>query len=534
MQQNPLGIIVGGSLTHGFTVRINAHVAMNELKTGKFVTIISKPYKFFALVTDLTLQATHPDITLFPPTTQQTLLINALKQHHVYATAHIKPLLLCDEHNRIAPVKTIPSHFCPVFDTDAQDIALIFGDEHEHSKRYFAIGKPLDMQTPVCINLERLTERSTGIFGKTGTGKTFLTRLVLAGLIKNNKAINLIFDMHSEYGVQARQETGAAFVKGLKQLFSNNIALFSLDPVSTRRRGVSPDVTINIAYDEITVEDILSLQHELNLHTTALEAAYLIATKYKKQWLSTLLAQEDLKTFATEIGAHPESIAALYRKLKRLERLPFLTTNRQTGASIIDRLIEYLDRGIHVIIEFGNFTQSFCYLLVANIITRRIHELYVNKTERFLASQNKSDEPRKLVITIEEAHKFLNPIAASQTIFGTIAREMRKYYVSLLVVDQRPSGIDDEIISQLGTKIIAQLSDEKDINSALSGVANAQDLRGILAALDTKQQALILGHAVAMPIVIQTRAYDELFYSQIQQETLTTSARDHVIQEIFS
>jgi DNA helicase HerA-like ATPase len=69
-----------------------------------------------------------------------------------------------------------------------------------------------------------------------------------------------------------------------------------------------------------------------------------------------------------------------------------------------------------------------------------------------------------LLITIEEAHKFLNPIAARQTIFGIIAREMRKYYVSLLVVDQRPSGIDEEIISQIGTKIIAQLNDEKDIS----------------------------------------------------------------------
>ena len=61
------------------------------------------------------------------------------------------------------------------------------------SKRYFNIGCPLDMETPVCLILEKLTERSNGIFGKTGTGKTFLTRLVLAGLIKNDKAINHYF-----------------------------------------------------------------------------------------------------------------------------------------------------------------------------------------------------------------------------------------------------------------------------------------------------------------------------------------------------
>ena len=70
--------------------------------------------------------------------------------------------------------------------------------------------------------------------------------------------------------------------------------------------------------------------------------------------------------------------------------------------------------------------------LIANIITRRIHDEYIAKTEKFLASQKKEDEPQKLMITIEEAHKFLNPQAARQTIFGIIAREMRKYYVSLI------------------------------------------------------------------------------------------------------
>src|SRR4029078_9547548 len=118
----------------------------------------------------------------------------------------------------------------------------------------------------------------------------------------------------------------------------------------------------------------------------------------------------------------------------------------------------------------------------------------IEKTEAFLGSQKQKDEPKKLMITIEEAHKFLNPTAAQQTIFGTIAREMRKYYVSLLVVDQRPSGIDEEILSQIGTKIVAQLNDEKDIQAVLTGIAGANNLRTILASLDSKKQALLLGH----------------------------------------
>jgi DNA helicase HerA-like ATPase len=532
-----LGHVISGSLAEGLVMRINAGTKLESLKTGKFVCIQGAGYKFFSLITDLELHVTNPDILLFPPSAQETLLQNILDKRDMYATALLKPMLMLSKDNVPMPVKTIPQHFSTVHEASAKDVALIFGDEAEPSNKYFNIGCPLDMNTPVCIDLEKLTERSNGIFGKSGTGKTFLTRLILAGLIKNEKAVNLIFDMHSEYGLQARTENKhLGFVKGLKTLFGNRVAIFSLDPESTRRRGGSPDVEIVIPYQAISVEDILSLQGELNLHQTALESAHLIAARYKRDWLQVLLSKgETLKEFAQELGAHPESIAALYRKLKRLEKLPFLVPTSSQGAykanTSIDQMIEYIDRGTHVIVEFGNYTSTFVYLLMANIITRRIHTKFVDKTEKFLGSQRPEDEPKKLMITIEEAHKFLNPQAAQQTIFGTIAREMRKYYVSLLVVDQRPSGIDPEIMSQIGTKIVAQLNDEKDIQAVLTGANNATGLRSILATLDSKKQALLLGHAMTMPVVVQTREYNEDFYRAVTPVHSTDI--DKLIKELF-
>jgi hypothetical protein len=531
-----LGHIIAGSLTEGFVIRIEQDVNIEEMKTGKFVSVLGKSNVFFSLITDVKLEVSNPDILLLPPHPEETLLTNVLQNHGIYTTAMVRPMLMLDTQQRTMPVKSIPTHFCPVYEADAKDVALIFGDEKDKTQRYFNVGHPLDMDTPVCIDLERLVERSNGIFGKTGTGKTFLTRLVLAGLIKQDKAVNLIFDMHSEYGLQARQEGGnKAFVKGLKTLFPDKLAIFSLDPISTRRRGSAPDVEVVLSYQSVHVEDIISLESELNLHPTALEAAYLIAAKYKQDWLAALLQCEDIKTFADDIGAHPESIAALYRKLKRIEQLPFFS-NHQQGAykqeDVIDRMLQFIDKGISVTIEFGNFTSTFCYLLIANIITRRIHAEYIKKTEKFLGSQNPADEPKKLMITIEEAHKFLNPSAARQTIFGTIAREMRKYYVSLLIVDQRPSGIEPEILSQIGTKIIAQLNDERDIQAVLIGANNSNNLRSILASLDTKKQALLLGHALAMPVVIQTREYDENFYKAMGNQ-VTAAQIDDLVKELF-
>jgi DNA helicase HerA-like ATPase len=64
--------------------------------------------------------------------------------------------------------------------------------------------------------------------------------------------------------------------------------------------------------------------------------------------------------------------------------------------------------------------------------------------------------------------------------------------------------------------MVAKLSDDKDIGAALVGTSDASSLREILASLDAKQQALLLGHAVPMPIVVKTRTYDQDFYEALR------------------
>jgi DNA helicase HerA-like ATPase len=176
------------------------------------------------------------------------------------------------------------------------------------------------------------------------------------------------------------------------------------------------------------------------------------------------------------------------------------------------------------VLEFGRYGNSLeAYMLVANYLTRRIHEAYVERVEKSLGDP--AYQPPQLMITIEEAHKFLDPKIANQTTFGIIAREMRKYNVTLLVVDQRPSGIDEEVMSQIGTRVTALLDNERDIAAVLNGISGAGGLREVLARLDTRQQAIIMGHAVPMPVVIKPRTYDEDFYESFKNLTPVDSAK---------
>ena len=67
-------------------------------------------------------------------------------------------------------------------------------------------------------------------------------------------------------------------------------------------------------------------------------------------------------------------------------------------------------------------------------------------------------------------------------------------------------------MSQIGTRVTCLLDNEADIRSVFSGVSGGGALREVLARLDTRQQALVLGHAVPMPVVVRTRDYDQNFY----------------------
>ncbi|NJK62425.1 MAG: DUF87 domain-containing protein [Synechococcaceae cyanobacterium SM2_3_1] len=529
-----LATITQGSLTQGLEARLNPGVSIEDLRVGKFIVVQGHRNRFFGLLTDVILGATSNQILLNPPQPQDTLLTEILAGTGTFGLITLTLMLMLSpqedseptypllnghpvcEMMQLLPVKTVPAHFSQVYEALERDFQMVFGSETDPQKRNFAIGQPIDMQVPICLNLDRFVERSNGVFGKSGTGKSFLTRLLLSGTIRKQAAVNLIFDMHSEYGWEAATEGRLlTTVKGLRQLFPHQVQIYTLDPDSTQRRGVRDAQELYISYNQIEVEDLALLSQELNLSEASLENAIILRNEFGRDWISRLLTMSntEIQEFCESRLGNKASIMALQRKLTRLDDLKYIRNT--LPHNYIGQILEALDQGKHVVIEFGSQSNLLSYMLAANVITRRIHQAYVFKAERYLQTKNPMDRPQQLMITIEEAHRFLDPRAAKQTIFGTIAREMRKYFVTLLVVDQRPSGIDSEVMSQLGTRITALLNDEKDIEAVFTGVAGSQDLKTVLAKLDSKQQALVLGHAVPMPVVIQTRAYDERFYAEI-------------------
>ena len=504
-----LGMVVGGSLSHDVEVRLDAAVSVEGIKLGTFVSLHGTRHRFFGVITDIGLGSTDQRLKHSAPDLTDPFFASVVSGTVAYGTISVlanltMPEVLGDGEKPMA-AKTIPAHFSPVYSASQRDIEMVFNKEDE---RHFFIGNPLDMECKVCLDLDELVKRSIGVFGKSGTGKTFLTRLLLAGMVKRDQASTLIFDMHSEYGFQGSDSDRGIMVKGLKQLFSSRVSTFTLDEESSRRRGSYPDEVVRISYEEIEPEDVEMVRETLNLSEVAASAAFNLQQKLgDRHWMQRFLELEGRSAvfeLASELQVQPQALVSLYNRLSRLKRYGFLVKKAEHDAAT--RILEHLERGKHVVLEFGRYGDDLtAYILVSNLLSRRLHQRYVQFKEESAGGARR--EPRPLVIVIEEAHKFLSPSVAPQTIFGTIAREMRKYNVTLMVIDQRPSGIDSEVMSQIGTRLTCLLDNERDVEAVLSGTPGSRELRGVLSRLESKQQALIFGHAVPMPVVVRTREY---------------------------
>lgn len=525
-----LGIVVAGSLSRGLAVKLDRSAVVEGMAVGRYVVIRGQTgRRFFSIITDVALDSTNPAIEKSPPDTTDEFLSRVYQGTSTFGRLDVSPMLVLDppgeaDDGREAgveprPVKTVPAHFSPVYEATEEDVDRVFGAEGEG---HFYVGTPLDMENVrVHLDLQRLVERSSGVFGKSGTGKTFLTRTLLAGIIKQRTAVNLIFDMHNEYGWETQGE--GYRVKGLRQLFpGGQVSVMTLDPESSQRRKSKVDFTVRIGYNQIEPEDVEMLGGLMGLTETQVGALFYLRRRLGNAWIEKLLAEgeaddasegpTELDTLLEEGKLHGGTLGAIQRRLGLFRRFDFLVP--RAHEDVVGKIMEYLDREVNVVLEFGRYGSHLeAYILVANYLTRRIHERYVKRKEAALGNQ--AAEPKALVITIEEAHKFLDPAIARQTIFGTIARELRKYNVTLLVVDQRPSGIDEEVMSQIGTRVTALLDNEADIRAVLTGVSGASELRQVLARLDTRQQALILGHAVPMPVVVQARPYGPELYAEV-------------------
>ncbi len=525
-----IGYITEGGLKEGFTARLT--VSPEFVQEGSFVVAENGTRRFYGLVTDLKLRAADPR---FLDRRALDRIPDAIRKQFadrvLYTEMDILPAMMQDvgedpldpdydgvkgnEDSNPIPVKMVPPHYSPVRLGGAFDVASVFGNPG--APKFMEIGSTREQGHPVALDLEKLVQRSSGIFGSTGTGKSFLTRMILAGLIQKGIASTLVFDMHNEYAYGAKSEGKNIEVPGLKNKLPGRVKVCTLG-VGGSINGKRSDFDLVIGYKDVTAEDILMLSRTLNLRETTATTLSVLVKSFGGDWFRKFMdlgsdGNDTVEIWAQNNNVNEMAAAALQSKLRRLYDKKYL--DDVSSDSAVNAIVNALENGISVIVSFDKYQNDLDYLFVANILTRKVREAWIKKSDAYLADKTKNPKPIQLVVAIEEAHKLLSREMASQTSFSVIAREMRKYSVTLLVIDQRPSQIDDEIMSQLGTRVSGWLGDEDDIKAVLSGLSGRDALRGMLARLQQKQEVLLLGYGVPMPLPIRSRLYDNEFWKDL-------------------
>ena len=411
--QNPksIGYIVGGGLKENLRVRLT--LPAQEVQEGAFVITESGEWRFFGLITDLQLGATDPRFADEQST--ERLPGNVAKLLHgktLFTDLEMLPALMLntgpdpdidpegalafdpDSVNAI-PVKTIPAHHSKVHLAGPGDIAEIFGKVDE--KGNFVIGHTREQGHPVVINLEKFVKRSSGVFGATGTGKSFLTRLILAGLIHHDAASTLILDMHNEYGYDDYDEDNNPVV-GLKTKFPAKVLVVGLGG-GAQIRGQTPDFNLEIAMSDIQIQDIDLLTRELNLkETTPTTLDALVATFGRMDWFKAFRemkigavienekgkkvpAPNSVAYWADQHGVNVMAAEGLRSKLARVFNLDYIV--EEPAADTIGEIVKTLQAGRHVVLSFGKHEADLDYLLVSNLLTRRIRAKWEAATNNF-------------------------------------------------------------------------------------------------------------------------------------------------------
>jgi DNA helicase HerA-like ATPase len=500
-----IGEVVEARVSTGINVKLSMG-SPEEIKTGYPVIAEGEKYDFYCVVMDVY----NPPVPVVETVATSPLGKAAIPAASMgmqggylgnifYSKALLEPIQIIDKKTtELAEVETIPQYFAEVRFATADDVRLIY----QPTRTSMSIGNLRGLpEFSIPIDFEKLTEKAFAILGRTSMGKSFLNKIICNFILKTGVASVLVFDMHGEYGMYSVTDNS----KGLKFFFPEKVEWFTLDPKRNREA-----TSFFIDPGSITPEDLIIAIPDLSQRMQ--DAIWQINRGKSDDDLLTAIETAEPADTVPESTLH-----ALQARIARLRRMEFLKSTPKTmKEDPFSTFFRRVRESKSIVLDFGRYGKdAMAYLFVANVISRRLHELY---------SDEKGEELPRLVIFLEEAHKFLDPKVAEFTIFSVLAREMRKFNLIVSLIDQRPSRIDDEIMSQLGNRIILSLKEDKDLDHALAGVPKANVWRNIVQTIPART-ALIVGDALRVPTVIEV-----MEYSKIQQQ-LDTSGKKRMTGE---
>lgn len=361
---------------------------------------------------------------------------------------------------------------------------------------------------PAMIKIDEMLGKHFAVLGSTGTGKSCTVALILRRILeKNPQAHVLLLDVHREYA-HAFSDMAEVIGPGNMNL---PFWLLNFEEIVEILIGQQSnrETDVEVLRELIPVAKARYMNNQrrdrsaLNRQRDAVEPSALgvdTPVPYRTSDLIGILDEHIGKLELRGELAPYKRLKARLESISRDSRYGFMfgsLTIQDTMSQVLARLFRIPVNGKPIaILELGGLPSEIINVVVS-VLARLAFDFGV---------WNAGQIP--ITFVCEEAHRYV-PVdrtlgfEPTKRAIARIAREGRKYGISLCIVSQRPAELDATILSQCNTIFAMRLANERDQQILRAGVSDAAgSLLEFMPTMGTGE-AITFGEGVALPTRIK-------------------------------
>ena len=415
-------------------------------------------------------------------------------------------------------VRSFPVIGEPVYNMSPADLQLIFNKEDTPC---IEVGRlQQDNSIVAKVRTDDLLSKHFAIIGSTGSGKSCTVALVLQAILKKNSMAHVVlFDPHNEYsksfGNMAEVTSNDALDLPIWMFdFVETVELLASDIEDQAREEeeVLHDILLKAKrlFDRSQKNGDISSQTKLDdIEADLQRATHITLDSPVPYRIRDVLKLLDLNMGKLENNSNLGPYKRLKRRIQTLmtdPRYQFIFRNQAAPLpieSLVGRIFRIPVNNKPIsILDFSGIP-SEALNVVVSVVARLAFEL-ATWSERRLP----------ILLVCEEAHRYIPSdkslgFHSTRRIIARIAKEGRKYGVSLGIISQRPSELEASTLSQCSTIFSMRLSNEIDQNFVRAAVPDgAAELLSFLPSLGTAE-TMVFGESVNLPMRVILNTLEE-------------------------
>ncbi len=375
----------------------------------------------------------------------------------------------------------------------------------------------IDDSATAYLDGNKFFQRHAALLGSTGSGKSWTVASILEKAAKLPSSSLVVFDLHGEYrklsyARQIRIPGPEELGKSSDELLYLPYWLLNAEEMQSMFIDRSEFSAHNqvMAFQDAVIDEKKAVLQNLNkseiLNAFTLDSPIPFSIENVIKTLADLNEEMEQGARGLKQGKFNGQFSRLLTRIRsRLsdKRYGFLFQAPQSEHSyesmyrIVHKLMDYKeDKAKIKIIDFSEVPSDILPVIVG-LVARIIYQVqfWTNDENR-----------RPIAMICDEAHLYLpkkdgkNPIEQRAIeAFEKIAKEGRKYGVSLVIVSQRPSDVSTTVLSQCNNFIALRLTNSDDQSTVKKLMPESlESLLDVLPIMDIGE-ALVVGDAVLLP-----------------------------------